>query len=504
MKENINLDEKYIVNPAYFMRMDNNRAILASKERIELPVASEDLFTFLHPLNAQMLSFFNGEDSLSKVINNISNYYNLQYNDVMDIVSEFIYNECTLSKQYKNAFFYLPKNLIIKRENIERFTVYDKEAFNCFSEPDFIRKRLFIPLGINFQLTMNCYTDCVYCYANRKMKLGKLLSLERIVSLIEDAKSIGIINFDVNGGEVLLHPDCIEIISTLIKNNYHPYISTKIPLSIEKIKQLKQTGLKSIQISLDSVNGEVLQKMINVDDLYVNQIKKTIASLNEEGFKITINTIITRYNSNTQLLEELVSFLSQFENIKTHRLSGVGYSIYKTAKNFLNCRTNDKFINTMDTTFLRHIREKYPQIEFTFSPGDRKEYYLEKTMMNFCKRATCTGNLRSMLILPDGKVSICEELYNHPQFVIGDVSTHSILDVWSSEKARKLFYIEKERISEKSVCKKCEDFDFCRYNKGVCWKTILMAYGNENWDFPDPRCPHAPEMYNEIYAEPNG
>jgi len=108
-----------------------------------------------------------------------------------------------------------------------------------------------------------------------------------------------------------------------------------------------------------------------------------------------------------------------------------------------------------------------------------------------------------MIILPDGRVTICEELYNHPQFIIGDVSTHSIMEVWNSEKALKLFNIERESISDKSTCKKCEGFDSCRHNKGVCWKIILMAYGNENWDFPDPRCPQAPEMYNKIYAEPN-
>jgi hypothetical protein len=29
MGKNINLDEKYVINPAYFIRMDNNRAILS-------------------------------------------------------------------------------------------------------------------------------------------------------------------------------------------------------------------------------------------------------------------------------------------------------------------------------------------------------------------------------------------------------------------------------------------------------------------------------------------
>ena len=79
MKENVNLDEKYIINPAYFIRMDNNRAILSDRGRIELSIPFEECFTFLYPLNAQMLTFFNGKDTLHEVINSISNKYNLQY-----------------------------------------------------------------------------------------------------------------------------------------------------------------------------------------------------------------------------------------------------------------------------------------------------------------------------------------------------------------------------------------------------------------------------------------
>lgn len=40
-----------------------------------------------------------------------------------------------------------------------------------------------------------------------------------------------------------------------------------------------------------------------------------------------------------------------------------------------------------------------------------------------------------------------------------------------------------------------------RSRVGVCWKTVLMAYGESNWDFPDPRCPKAPLPFNEIYIK---
>lgn len=52
-----------------------------------------------------------------------------------------------------------------------------------------------------------------------------------------------------------------------------------------------------------------------------------------------------------------------------------------------------------------------------------------------------------------------------------------------------------------SQCYTCKERNSCRQGKGVCWKTILMAYGMNNWDFPDPRCPKVPTPYNRFYLE---
>ena len=56
----------------------------------------------------------------------------------------------------------------------------------------------------------------------------------------------------------------------------------------------------------------------------------------------------------------------------------------------------------------------------------------------FQNRPLCEGNLSYMLVLPDGKVTICEELYWHPQFILGNITEKSIMEVWMSDKLGKL------------------------------------------------------------------
>jgi hypothetical protein len=73
--------EKYVINPAYILRSDGNKAILCAKPFL------------IHPFNAQMLSFFNGEDDLETCIRNISIYFNFTLNDTKEIVSPYIEND---------------------------------------------------------------------------------------------------------------------------------------------------------------------------------------------------------------------------------------------------------------------------------------------------------------------------------------------------------------------------------------------------------------------------
>lgn len=55
-------DKVYILNPAYRLRQDGNRAILVSFDDHVNEV--DDWFSFIHPLHAQILAFFQFHDHL--------------------------------------------------------------------------------------------------------------------------------------------------------------------------------------------------------------------------------------------------------------------------------------------------------------------------------------------------------------------------------------------------------------------------------------------------------
>lgn len=72
------------------------------------------------------------------------------------------------------------------------------------------------------------------------------------------------------------------------------------------------------------------------------------------------------------------------------------------------------------------------------------------------------------------------------------------MDVWNSKRAKELFYISQSVFPKDSPCARCLEFKECRYDLGVCWSSVIAAYGEEKWLYPAPMCPRAPIPENVI------
>ena len=209
-----------------------------------------------------------------------------------------------------------------------------------------------------------------------------------------------------------------------------------------------------------------------------------------------INVVLTKMNSNVDDFKALISFLSKYEVIKFVRVSPCGYSLYKDGFDAL--APTVKEIEAIESC-IGNLRDDYPNLNIKIPSYEKGDMYtLACRKQSFPRRAMCTGNVRNAVVLPNGDVTICEELYAHPKFIIGNIKTNSLSEIWNSEKAVQLYHFAFNRSSD-SICYECSVRQKCRVGKGVCWKTVLMAYGMDKWDYPDPRCPAAPEFKNIFY-----
>ena len=329
------------------------------------------------------------------------------------------------------------------------------------------------------------------------------IPIERLKEIIWEAKQLKMRSFDLTGGEIFLYEHWEELLKELIGNDFKPYLSTKYPIGLDIIKKCKDLGLKKIQISIDSIYKERIMQILNVKEDYYHQLLETLKNLDENGFDIYTNTQLTSANSDPAHIETLIDYLLKLKNIKRINFGAAAYSLYKSEDNYLkykapfaNVKQVESLVNDLKT---RHAG----RININFSGYSDRNRIINKDAKekekNFKERSRCSANFYAFVIMPDGKVTICEELYWHPVFIIGDLNKQSIEEIWNSERALTLYNISQEMIRKESMCKKCEEFEPCHKYKGVCWKEILYAYGYENWDYADPKCFKSMKPHREYY-----
>jgi len=490
------IDSIYVLNPAYFLRNDIHRAVIGSFDFSDMPdgMYEKNALHIVHPYTAIMLSYFDGERTLWQCIQEISKYFGIGLNETKDFVEKYINNDDPLCIKYGDNYIILPIYTLVEKGNINRTEIYNYSDFEIEGEVDINSIRLYKPVKVIVEMNFHCYTNCKYCYADRNnVRANKNISPDRLIALIHEMKNLNIPSLEINGGEVLMHPQIESILKTMSECGYHPFISTKIPLAYEQIALLKSLRFQHIQISLDSVNEDTLVEHLNVKKGYLKRIFRTMELLDEMGFDWQVNTVITKWNSSIDKeVKPLLNYLFKFKKLKSIKFSPMGFPMYKDKNTFIDMHASlDEIIEIKE--FLCNLKNRNNRVELIFArPNCNTDYFPATKKQNFNSRSICSANQKGFVVLPNGEVTICEELYWNPNFIIGNIVNQSITDIWNSEKAKKLFYIDKKDIPDDSICKKCNNFVQCRHTKGVCWKMVIMAYGKEKWYYPDPSCPESP------------
>ena len=486
------------LNPKYIIKPDENRAILMTKDIIRAK-EHEQVETVIHPIHAMIMSFYNG-DNFDKSTKKASDFLDISQKEILDFIGCLVDNKEPYAVEVDGVSIWFPVQTLVKSDYKNK-TAPKPEDF-AFASANLKMHRHKTVTDVTLMVTTNCFTNCIYCYADRT-KIKNRLSLKRIKELIEEASKLNARSFDVIGGDVFAYKHWKELLECLYENEFNPYLSTKVPLDEKQIATLKEIGTKDIQISLDTLVPEKLVKTVVGGSNYTEKIKKTLELLDKFKIKTTIHTVVGSYNATIKDIHSIYKFINKLPSVAIWRMSPADYSLYKSNEEFINFRATRK-----------KLEEIYNWTK-SFNPGKLVIYSgglirlptlpknnEERKKIFFDDRVQCSANHSNMFILPDGKVTICEQLYWNKDFIIGDVTNHSLTEVWNSEKARGLYYVDKRKIEKDSECHDCNMFNECRHEMGgVCWRDIIKCYGEDKWHYPDPRCPKAPNVENDVYIK---
>ena len=498
--QKLDVHQKYMVNPAYKFKEDYNNVIITNNNsaRYIVDYCRKDItYSFawrVHPDLAFMFGFFDGSKTLDEVATRFSLVEKIDKDFFVNLVSPCINNsEEVMIPTSDGSWALIPKNFLIPNTmGVARDYLLEK------IDLPFIRKfyslsevRLRVPNSMTFMLNTTCVTDCVYCYADRP-QIKHPLPFARIKTLLKEAFDLEMPYIEVDGGDFFLYPHWRELLAEMLKYDYLPNISTKFPLTERMVNDLKTLGVKHIQLSIDSVNSKEMQKILMVGEQYTELILHGLRLLDKAGFEITVKPVITKFNDSEESLNHTINVLTSFSNVRRVNFTPAGFSQFRPPTYYSTSSQLTRLKTIVD--------QRNGDCDAHLSFLDYEEYQsVEQRAQSFSNRPICTGNVHGFFVLPDGKVTICEQMYWHPFFILGDLNKQSIMEMWDSELALSKWKFSQDEVRDVSPCKMCEEFEACRRGLGNCWRQAISAYGPENYDFPAPNCPKAPPITKEFY-----
>lgn len=157
---------------------------------------------------------------------------------------------------------------------------------------------------MRISLTERCNLRCFYCMPEEGITLrpsSQFMNKDEVISIAKTFVDLGVKKIRLTGGEPLVRKDAKEIIEALSKLPVELAITTNGVLVDKFIDTFLSCGLKSINVSLDSLQKEKLNKISRRD--YFDTIISNINLLIKHNFHVKLNAVIMRGVNDNEIID---------------------------------------------------------------------------------------------------------------------------------------------------------------------------------------------------------
>ena len=169
-------------------------------------------------------------------------------------------------------------------------TVVLERAFNMRN--GFGREIDYMRISVIDSCNLNCYY-CNPCDNNEHCHALNILSVKEVLCIVRAATRLGIKHFRLTGGEPLLHPQLDEMVLQIkkIPGVSSVSLTTNAVLLAQHAKWLKEAGIDSINVSLDTIDASEYERITKKPLL--EEVKHGINAAIECGIRVKINVVLT-------------------------------------------------------------------------------------------------------------------------------------------------------------------------------------------------------------------
>ena len=173
---------------------------------------------------------------------------------------------------------------------------------------------------LRLSVTDRCDLRCSYCMPEQMQFLPRkeVLSLEELHKLALAFVERGITKIRLTGGEPLVRRDVIELVRAIgrkLGDGLDELTLTTNGTQLEKYADdLAATGIKRINVSLDTMDGALFEQLSRRDQLA--EVLRGIAAAKEAGLKVKLNTVALK-----GLNEGEIPYLVEWAHANGHEIT---------------------------------------------------------------------------------------------------------------------------------------------------------------------------------------
>jgi len=148
---------------------------------------------------------------------------------------------------------------------------------------------------LRISLTDNCNLRCFYCMPQEDYAFtpaSRLMQADEVETLAKIFVENGVNKIRLTGGEPLVRKDAGDIIRSLSKLPVKLTMTTNGTRIHEFTGQLKEAGIHSLNVSLDTLHRDMYQKMTRRD--LFDRVMRNIRMLLDGGFHVKLNVVVTK------------------------------------------------------------------------------------------------------------------------------------------------------------------------------------------------------------------
>jgi len=275
---------------------------------------------------------------------------------------------------------------------------------------------------VRISVTDRCDFRCVYCMEEEMSFVPKaqLLTLEELATIAQAFTELGVSKIRITGGEPLIRRNIIKLFQDIGQlPGLNELVTTTNGSQLPKLAQeLKDSGVKRINISLDSLDPEKFKRITRVGELY-----KVLAGIDAAlavGFdNIKINSVILK-NRNDDEITDLVKFAGG-RNIDISFIEEMPLGIIGDHDRAEAYYSSDQIQEDLSQTFTLIPSTQTtggPARYFTIQETGNRVGFISPHSHNFCDscnrvRLTCEGRLL-LCLGQEHSVDLRHVIRSHP------------------------------------------------------------------------------------------